>query len=67
LTTPTGARNKQIHLMLEVTDRNPEFGMTDYRRIVMEVSAVEKWIHWLRSIAAGRHELMPIARQKGSF
>jgi|GEM_PF-6190883 len=53
--------------MLEVTDRNPEFGMTDYRRIVMEVSAVEKWIHWLRSIAAGRHELMPIARQKGSF
>jgi len=41
LTSPTGARNHQIHVVQEVQDDAPESRLTDYRRIVLDVSAHE--------------------------
>ena len=40
LTVPTGAANKQIHLILEVKDTNPIASLFDYRRIVINVSNI---------------------------
>jgi hypothetical protein len=39
MVVPTGAANRQIHVILEVRDRNAIAGLTDYRRIVIDVSA----------------------------
>jgi hypothetical protein len=35
---PTGAAGRQIHLILEVRDKNPIGPLTDYRRIVIDVA-----------------------------
>lgn len=40
LTVPTGAVNKQIHVILEVKDQNPIASLFDYRRIVIDVSNI---------------------------
>ena len=37
LTIPTGAANKQIHLILDVKDNNSIASLFDYRRIVIDV------------------------------
>ena len=37
LTIPTDASGKQIHVVLEVTDRDPKAPLTSYRRIVIDV------------------------------
>ncbi|TWU31200.1 nucleoside hydrolase-like domain-containing protein [Novipirellula artificiosorum] len=37
LSLPTDAGGKEIHVILEVLDKNPEIGMSDYRRVVLEV------------------------------
>lgn len=38
LMVPSGAANKEIHLILEVKDNNPIASLFDYRRIVIQVS-----------------------------
>ena len=38
LAVPSGAAGKQIHLILEVKDKNPIASLYDYRRIVIDVS-----------------------------
>ena len=43
LTIPTGARNQQIHVILEVRDDHEEVRSPDYRRIVIDVSGNEPW------------------------
>jgi len=40
ITIPTGAGGKQIHLILEVRDRNRIAPLYDYRRIVMDVADI---------------------------
>ena len=35
---PTGAANKEIHLILEIKDKNPIASLFDYRRIVIKVN-----------------------------
>jgi len=37
VTMPTDAGGKEIHIILEVLDKNQEIGMYDYRRVVLEV------------------------------
>ncbi len=37
VTVPADASGKEIHIILEVLDNNPEVGMYDYRRVVLEV------------------------------
>lgn len=37
VTVPTDAGGKEIHVILEVLDKNQEIGMYDYRRVVLEV------------------------------
>jgi hypothetical protein len=37
VTVPTDADGKEIHIILEVLDKNQEVRMYDYRRIVLEV------------------------------
>ena len=37
VTVPADAGGKEIHLILEVPDKNQEIGMYDYRRVVLEV------------------------------
>ena len=37
VTIPTDAGGKEIHVILEVLDKNQEIGMVDYRRVVLEV------------------------------
>ena len=37
VTVPTDSAGKEIHIILEVLDDNPEIGMYDYRRVVLEV------------------------------
>lgn len=37
ITIPTGAGGKQIHLILEIKDKNPIKSLFDYRRIVIDV------------------------------
>ena len=41
LTSPTGAQNRQIHLVHEVQGDHPDGRLTDCRRIVLNVSAHE--------------------------
>ena len=36
-TIPKDAKSKQIHVILQVTDKDPEVPLTSYRRIVMDV------------------------------
>lgn len=36
---PTGAGGKQIHIILEVRDRNPLASLRDYRRVVIDVES----------------------------
>ena len=58
LTVPTGARNHQVHLVLKVRDRHPEVPLTDYGRVVLDVSGHEPWS---RS-PQGRGDLSPTLR-----
>ena len=44
LRMPTGARDQQIHLILEVRDDSADVPLTDYRRIVIDVAAHERWL-----------------------
>jgi hypothetical protein len=37
VTVPDDARGREIHVILEVVDENPEIGMFDYRRVVLKV------------------------------
>ena len=62
LTIPTGARNHQIHLVLEVRDDHSEVRLTDYRRIVLEVSSHEPWSEWPQGRGPQRPDLLPISR-----
>jgi len=43
LNVPTGARNQQIHVVLEIRDDHEEVRLTDYRRVVIDVSGHERW------------------------
>ena len=63
LTIPTGARNHQVHLVLEVRDDHSEVRLTDYRRIVLDVSAHEPWSESPQGRGAQRPDLLPIPRQ----
>lgn len=62
LTIPTGARNHQIHLVLEVRDDHPEVRLTDYRRIVLDVSAHEPWSESPQGRRPRQPDLLPIPR-----
>lgn len=37
VTVPDDAHGREIHVILEVVDENPEIGMFDYRRVVLKV------------------------------
>ncbi len=62
LTIPTGARNEQIHLILEIRDKDPEVALTDYRRIVIDVSDYEPWSDSHQNSDKDRFDLLPLAR-----
>lgn len=62
LTIPTGARNEQVHLILELRDKDQEVALTDYRRIVIDVSDYEPWSNSPQKADKERFDLMPIPR-----
>ena len=62
LSVPTGARDHQIHLILEVQDDHPEVRLTDYRRIVLDVSSREPWSESPQGRGRERPSLLPIPR-----
>ncbi len=63
LTVPTGARDQQIHLILEARDDHPEVRLTDYRRIVLEISGHEPWRLSPQGRDSRRPALLPIPRR----
>lgn len=63
LAVPSGAQGRQLHLILEVTDDHPEVQLTDYRRVVIDVSEHERWSPSPQSGDKNRFDLLPISRE----
>ncbi len=63
LTVPTGARNQEIHLILEIQDDHPKVALTDYRRIVIQSSDFELWHGSPQGRQEDRFDLLPLDRE----
>ncbi len=62
LTIPSGARDKQIHLILEIKDDHAAVQLTDYRRIVLDVASFEQWSDSPQRAQRDRYDLLPLKR-----